>query len=178
MEQYLRYVFLVFIVALSALGLWWKVRDDLATTEQAKKLASSVFHSLADHAADVAYDPAGRDGYVSVYQLRDDVMRDEFSTSRRKKLWKRVEQLVEQNSNVRARLGALDSGDVGRGWKWIGAVRQLEDSVSRSGSRRGSKRFSLPAAADSSPMAEISANGSASGKEIFTRWEDTSRPQF
>jgi hypothetical protein len=132
----------------------------------------------------LAYDPMNtRDGYLSVNQLRDDVLRNEFSSSRRKALWRHVEKLVEQNSNVRTKVGALDTGDVGRGWKWIGAVRSLEDSAERptTGSRRGSSRYSMPQAVSSSPpMVEIvqGVNGDARLKKGFQRWNSGSRPAF
>jgi Man1-Src1p-C-terminal domain len=174
-------------LALSALlvaifGLLQKLKADKAIEQEAKVYASEVFTNLADYAAAVAHEPVNtaRDGFVSVTQLRDDVLRNEFSSSRRKKLWRGVEKLVEQNSNVRTRIGSLDSGDVGRGWKWIGAIRQLDDSDISGGSRRGSGRYSLPPIhaqtpeMTSSPMTEIDIANPVG----FRRWNDASRPQF
>lgn len=66
------------------------------------------------------------EGYVSVAQLRDDVLRDEFSAGRRKKLWERVQRKVEGNANVRPMVRAGRTGDVGRMWEWVGAVGMLE----------------------------------------------------
>jgi hypothetical protein len=89
-----------------------------------------------------------------------------------------VEKKVEVNSNVRSKVGTLDSGDVGRAWKWIGALRALEDGGT--GSRRASSRFSLPSAIGSSPMTEIKKRDtpdSHSGSS-FTRWDESSRPRF
>jgi hypothetical protein len=61
-------------------------------------------------------------------QLRDDVLRDEFSASRRTKLWEKVQKKVETNSNVRSSVRADSNGDVGRVWQWIGAVGAIENS--------------------------------------------------
>jgi hypothetical protein len=61
-------------------------------------------------------------------QLRDDVLRDEFSASRRKKLWEKVQAKVELNSNVRSSVKTDLNGEVGRVWEWIGSVGALENS--------------------------------------------------
>lgn len=170
----------------SALSAAYKVQERTRVKAQAKEIAAQVFEQLADYGAEIANDSSDADGYLSVNQLRDDVLRAEFSTAHRRKVWKEVESIVEQNTNVRARLGALDSGDVGRGWKWIGALRAIEQDGANGasgGSRRTSKRFSMRAL-DSSPMTEVDrslagAHGTpGSGKHTFTRWEDTNRPQY
>ena len=86
-------------------------------------------------------------------QLRDDVLRTEFSAAKRKQVWKRVQEKVEHNANVRAAVREDRSGDVTRMWEWIGPVQLLEDG--RSGGDRGksreSGRFSLGPAFGSSP---------------------------
>jgi hypothetical protein len=153
-----------------------RLKSNAKAREDAKTLAATVFDRLGEHAGYHAASGAG-DGFVGVNQLRDDVLRGEFSSARRKRLWAHVESLVEQNSNVRTKFGALDSGDVGRGWKWIGG------SVAGSGSsRRGSARFSFnpnesAMRQDSSPMTEVDAS-LAGGRRSFTPWDDTKRPQF
>jgi hypothetical protein len=174
---------LLFVIAGIAYP-YYRYKDNQATQQEAKKYAAAVYSSLQEDAAMLAYDPMNtRDGYISVTQLRDDVLRNEFSSSRRKALWRHVEKLVEQNSNVRTKVGTLDTGDVGRGWRWTGAVRSVEDSAERpsTGSRRGSSRYSMPQALSSSPpMAQIGkgANGEARPKEEFRRWDSGSRPAF
>jgi hypothetical protein len=55
-------------------------------------------------------------------QLRDDVLRDEFSAPRRARLWEKVQKKVEANSNVRPMVRESATGDVGRVWEWVGAV--------------------------------------------------------
>lgn len=75
-------------------------------------------------------------------QLRDDVLRDEFSTMRRKTLWEKVQRKVEHNSNVRPMVREGRSGDVGRVWEWVGAIGMLE-SLPPSNDRRKSGRVSF-----------------------------------
>lgn len=139
---------------------------------RAKQLAGFALDSLATQAAWANYygDEPGEDGgtverYIGSAQLRDDVLREEFSASRRKKLWERVQKKVEENANVRSAVREGRSGEVGRVWEWIGAVGALDfgDEDGRAGSRpvsragvgrRKSERFSLGAAryAESSPL--------------------------
>lgn len=78
---------------------------------------------LSEQASLHAMDPASwGENYISMAQLRDDVLRDEFSASRRTKLWEKVQKKVESNSNVRPMVREGRTGDVGRVWEWIGAV--------------------------------------------------------
>lgn len=114
--------------------------------ERAKQLASMALQKLSLQASLHASEPDvfGED-YVSVAQLRDDVLRDEFSATRRKKLWAKVQQKVEHNSNVRPIVRESRSGDVGRTWQWVGAVGRLEspDNSSVIENRRKSGRVSF-----------------------------------
>lgn len=64
---------------------------------------------------------------ISVGQLRDDVLRDEFSDKRRESMWKRVAAVVERNANVRASVREGRAGDVSRVWEWIGSVGLLDE---------------------------------------------------
>lgn len=109
---------------------------------RAKQLASEVFDRLANHAA-LSYQEPGAypERGVSMAQLRDDVLRNEFSSSRRQKLWERVQKKVEFNSNVRAAVRTANSGDVARMWEWIGPMHLIEDG--RSSGKRESGRFSI-----------------------------------
>jgi hypothetical protein len=89
----------------------------------------------------------GQEGWISIGQLRDDVLRDEHSVSRREKIWKRVRAVVEMNANVRARMAEGRSGEVSRVWEWIGAVGgydgRLTPGVSEGWSARREKRVSF-----------------------------------
>lgn len=110
----------------------------------AKELASEVFDRLASHAALSFQEPgAYTERGISMAQLRDDVLRDEFSPSRRQKLWQRVQKKVEFNSNVRAAVRTANSGDVARMWEWIGPMRLIEDGRSSGSGKRGSGRLSI-----------------------------------
>jgi len=66
------------------------------------------------------------ESYISVSQLRDDVLREEFSSKTRQKLWQKVQMKVEGNSNVRSMVREGRSGEVGRVWEWIGALGTIE----------------------------------------------------
>src|ERR1700761_7729652 len=92
------------------------------------------------------------DSFVSVTQMRDSVLRDEFSSARRQRVWRNVEKLVEQNANVRTKVGSLGSGDIGRGWRWIGANGS-------SGSGRRSSMYSRRAEDGSPGMKEATPMG-------------------
>ena len=109
---------------------------------RAKQLASEVFDRLASHAA-LSYQEPGAypERGISMAQLRDDVLRNEFSSSRRQKLWERVQKKVEFNSNIRAAVRTANSGDVARMWEWIGPMHLIEDG--RSSGKRESGRFSI-----------------------------------
>jgi Man1-Src1p-like protein len=131
---------------------------------EAQKLASRVFEELSDFAHGVD------DSFVSVTQLRDSVLRDEFSSARRQRLWGRVEKLVEQNANVRTKVGSLGSGDVGRGWRWIG-------SEGSSGSRRQSAAFNRTPAVEE-VNGHITPSAGYSDQSDFKRWREVEEPKF
>ena len=81
------------------------------------------------------------ESWISVGQLRDDVLRDEFSETRREAVWARVRAVVERNANIRASSRELRGGDVSRVWEWIGSVGLLDDP-GFSGRKTGGKRVS------------------------------------
>lgn len=82
------------------------------------------------------------EAWISVGQLRDDILRDEFDNRRRDVLWNRVGAVIERNANVRASVREGRGGDVSRVWEWIGSVGLTEEpfSARRSG---GVKRVSF-----------------------------------
>ncbi|KAL8873270.1 MAG: hypothetical protein Q9174_001239 [Haloplaca sp. 1 TL-2023] len=82
------------------------------------------------------------ESWISIGQLRDDVLRDEFSAKRREAVWRRVRQVVEMNANVRASERELRGGDVSRVWEWIGSTGLMDDAWAEGG-RRSGVRFSL-----------------------------------
>ncbi|KAK0907599.1 inner nuclear membrane protein enriched at telomere/subtelomere region [Friedmanniomyces endolithicus] len=104
-----------------------RITSGRETEGKAKQLASQALERLSQQAALHAWDPeAYAENYVSVAQLRDDVLRDEFSAGRRKALWEKVQRKVEGNSNVRPMVREGRSGNVGRVWEWVGAVGLIE----------------------------------------------------
>lgn len=131
----------VLLVASGSYGRY-SYKTSRAMEARAKYLASEVFDRLANHAALSHQEPgAYPERGVSMAQLRDDVLRNEFSSSRRKKLWERVQKKVEFNSNVRAAVRTANSGDVARMWEWIGPLQLIDDG--RGSGKRESGRFSI-----------------------------------
>jgi len=59
--------------------------------------------------------------YLSSIQLRDLVLQDEHSVPTRRRLWEKVERVVESNANVRANLEEIEGGDETRVWRWVGS---------------------------------------------------------
>ncbi|KAF8797989.1 hypothetical protein BYT27DRAFT_7203679 [Phlegmacium glaucopus] len=60
--------------------------------------------------------------YLSSIQLRDLVLQGETSVHTRRRLWERVERIVESNANVRANLEEIEGGDETRVWRWVGST--------------------------------------------------------
>lgn len=118
-----------------------------------------------------------RENYISVAQLRDDVLRDEFSASRRKKLWEKVQRKVEGNANVRPMVREGRAGDIGRVWEWVGAIGYLESPSGETGNRRKSGRVSF-APMDDNHLIEPSEDFSESAlqrtgsKSKISKWEE------
>ncbi|CAO2654142.1 Nn.00g108750.m01.CDS01 [Neocucurbitaria sp. VM-36] len=168
LERYLlQIVMIVFLIATGSYGKY-AITNSRAMEARAKQLASDAFDRLANQAA-LSYQEPGAypEKGISMAQLRDDVLRNEFSSSRRQKLWERVQKKVEFNSNIRAAVRTTNSGDVARMWEWIGPIKLLEDG--RSSGKRESGRFSLGMGSSPPPT----------GKEMkeVQKW-DESRPIY
>jgi len=143
------------------------LRDDNA---RVPLLVSTTLDKLATQAA-LYTQGAAPEAWISVGQLRDDVLRDEFSAKRRENLWKRVKAVVEMNANVRASVREGRGGEVSRVWEWIGSVGLIEDTWGVS-SRRDSSRPSLGLVGGSSP---VPVEG---GREMEQRRWDEGRPVY
>ncbi|KAL8930484.1 MAG: hypothetical protein Q9208_000668 [Pyrenodesmia sp. 3 TL-2023] len=116
------------------------VRNDHA---RVPALVSTTLDRLATQAA--LYNRGDiPESWISIGQLRDDVLRDEFSAKRREALWRRVRDVVEMNANVRASERELRGGDVARVWEWVGNLGIVDDAWAEGG-RRSGVRFSLGA---------------------------------
>lgn len=98
-------------------------------------LVATTLDRLATQAALHARGDAS-EAWISVGQLRDDVLRDIFSDKRRESMWKRVRAIVERNANVRASVREGRGGDVSRVWEWIGSIGLIDEPYS---DRRRSK---------------------------------------
>lgn len=121
------------------------------------------------------------ENYISVAHLRDDVLRDEFRSDKRNKLWEKVQKKVEGNANVRPMVREARSGDVARVWEWVGAVGLLENSPGEDGGgarRRKSGRVSFADEGDLSSSRMIEGS-SMNGGEVsnvsegkLQRWQE------
>ncbi|ERF69467.1 hypothetical protein EPUS_07282 [Endocarpon pusillum Z07020] len=110
------------VVILSSIYARHKVTTYRSATAQIPTLVNTTLDRLATQAALVA-DGRVSEGFISVGQLRDDVLRSTFSKEERERIWAGVKRVVEQNSNVRAgnREGER-TGEWSRVWEWIGPV--------------------------------------------------------
>lgn len=66
-------------------------------------------------------DPKSTYPYIAISHLRDDILINEFNTDQRNKLWNKVREVVENNSNIRTRLAEIN-GEWIRAWEWIGTI--------------------------------------------------------
>lgn len=116
------------------------------------------------------------ESWISVGQLRDDILRDEFSDKRRESLWKRVGAVVERNANVRASVREGRGGDVSRVWEWIGSVGLLDESWSGGRGSGGGKRVSFGGLVDDDvPNGQATRNA---GEMVEQRKWDEGRPVY
>ncbi|KAH7064828.1 sister chromatid separation protein-like protein [Macrophomina phaseolina] len=121
---------LIGVLAMSGMLLYsrsaWVASTE--TEKRAKLLATFALDQLKMQAAYHAQDSYRYpESFISMSQLRDDILRDEFSARRRQKLWERVQKKVEQNSNVRPSVRENRAGDVSRVWEWVGAIGAIEN---------------------------------------------------
>lgn len=140
------------------------------TTARARvpELVKLTLDRLAIQAALHAQDPrAVPEPWISAAQLRDDVLRDEFSPRRREELWKRVRTVVEMNANVRASVREGRGGEVSRVWEWIGSVGAIEDGGGGSAGRARS-RLSLGAPGSASSTSPAPSSRALAAPEDLT----------
>ena len=143
-------------------------------TARVPALVAAALDRLATQAARF---PRGETGesWISVGQLRDDVLRDEFSDTRRASIWKRVEAVVERNANVRASVREGRGGDMSRVWEWIGSVELIEEPWSSGRSSDHRERVSF-----GGPVTEVTSDGPTVpyGAEAMQRKWDEGRPVY
>ncbi len=113
----------ILILAVSAIGyLRKRVVDYQQATAQIPALVATTLDRLATQAA-LAADGRVSEGFISIGQLRDDVLRAVLSASERERVWKGVRAIVEGNANVRAASREdARTGELSRVWEWIGPV--------------------------------------------------------
>ena len=162
---------MIAVGALAYVRAWFANRR--ADRARVPALVTSTLDRLATQAA-LHEKGATSEPWISAGQMRDDVLRDEFSAARREAIWKQVRAIVEMNANVRASVREGRAGEVSRVWEWIGSVQQLEDG----GYKRG--RYSLPPqgngrreVGDISPLVEGGA-----GEMVERRHWDEGRPIY
>lgn len=146
----------------------------IATAAAVPNLVSLTLDRLSAQAALHAQDKGTfPEPWISIGQLRDDVLRDEHSISKREALWARVRKIVEMNANIRSSQREGRSGEISRVWEWIGAVGPIESPDGDRG-RRKSGRVSWGTYGDaSSPV-----SGTDAGPEsVQAKWEE-SRPIY
>ena len=160
------------IITLSGVALLYGrslILTSRSDTARVPSLVATALDRLATQAALHARGDAA-ESWISVGQLRDDVLRDEFSDRRRESMWTRVRAVVERNANVRASVREGRGGDVSRVWEWVGSVNLLEDATWSGG---GQNRMSIV------PDVGASAIRVEDGRKIIERrkW-DEGRPVY
>lgn len=173
-----RYRLSLSLITLLILGLLYVrslIRTSRNDTARVPSLVATTLDRLTTQAALYTRGDA-TESWISVGQLRDDVLRDEFSDKRRASIWRRVSAVVERNANVRASVREGRGGDVSRVWEWIGSVGLLDESWSGGRGSSAGKRVSFGGLPESG-----TPNGSAtpSGGEMVERrkW-DEGRPVY
>lgn len=148
-------------------------------TARVPSLVSTTLDRLATQAA--LYDRGDApESWISIGQLRDDVLRDEHSAKRREAMWKRVRDVVEMNANVRASERELRAGDVSRVWEWIGNLGIVDDGWAAEGGRRSGVRFSLgdQRRDSTTPNGRSMVDGRGGHEMVDSRRWDEARPIY
>ena len=159
-----------------------RILTSRADTARVPSLVATTLDRLATQAALHARGDAA-EGWISVGQLRDDVLRDVFSEKRRESMWTCVRAIVERNANVRASVREGRGGDVSRVWEWIGSIGFIEEPYldrRRSGGKRvsfgGLVEDGTPSGRPLNP--EQGDGGSASNGMVESRKWDEGRPIY
>ncbi|CAG8973097.1 hypothetical protein HYALB_00007574 [Hymenoscyphus albidus] len=139
------------------------LRSRAAVNSTVPKLVSLTLERLASQASLHAQDSdAFPENWISIGQLRDDVLRDQHSLAKREAVWTKVRKVVEMNSNVRSSQRESRSGEISRVWEWIGAV-----SGPASGERRKSGRASYGAYDTADESSDVPASKWQEGRPIY-----------
>lgn len=167
----------IFLLALAAYARN-RILNARSDTARVPTLVATTLDRLATQAAIHARGDAA-ESWISVGQLRDDVLRDEFSDSRRESMWTRVRAIVERNANVRASVREGRGGDVSRVWEWIGSVGLLDEPWSGNRRSGGGKRVSFGGVLDEgTPDGRASPLEGARREMVEQRKWDEGRPIY
>ena len=154
-----------------------RVQKYRAGTKQIPQLVDIALDRLATQAA-LKEDGRMSESFISVGQLRDDVLRNVFSSSERERVWAGVRRIVEANSNIRAatREGAK-TGEWSRVWEWIGPVNLAPGLEGRRSG--GSMKDEREIEAEFSGLSEGTGQGQTSGEASrgARKW-DEGRPIY
>ncbi|MCJ1413745.1 inner nuclear membrane protein enriched at telomere/subtelomere region [Xylographa parallela] len=122
------------LAALGTLALYvrTRIRRHRADAARVPALVASTLDRLATQAALHARG-AQPEPFISAGQMRDDVLREEFSLARRDALWSKVRFVVEMNANVRASVKEGRRGEISRVWEWIGSTMAEEERLELEG---------------------------------------------
>ncbi|OLL26462.1 Inner nuclear membrane protein SRC1 [Neolecta irregularis DAH-3] len=101
------------LLAVVGAGIWRCSAQRRLENGRVRMLVRDVYARLAQKRRD-----GTQTGAISVAQLRDAVLA-EMDIKQRRRLWQAVQQIVEDNANVRARQVEL-RGEITRVWEWVG----------------------------------------------------------
>lgn len=121
------------------------------------------------------------EAWISVGQLRDDILRDEFSAKRREAIWKQVKAVVEMNANIRVSVRESRGGEISRVWEWIGSLGVLGEEAWSGGRKSGAGRASYGSGGglvDNGIVNSSPADGGARGEMVEQRKWDEGRPIY
>lgn len=159
------------LLAVSYLYAKHHISSRKAASAAIPNLVALTLERLALQATLHAQDKEGvPENWISIGQLRDDILRSEHSLRKREAIWQNVKRVVEMNSNVRASQREGRNGEISRVWEWIGALGDLESSERR----RKSGRVSWGVYDErSSPV-----SGSDGGPEVVQQKWQEGRPIY
>lgn len=100
-------------------GLYRRRQNSLERKRVAELVDTALEQLRRQETAHYTDPITNRQPYLSPLHLRDLILRDEHSVAARKRLWDKVERVVENNANVRVNNEEMQ-GDEVRVWRWIG----------------------------------------------------------
>lgn len=119
-------LYLALFAALLATIQWLRHRLQTGRIRQGqtKELYASTLNRLEEFKRNsLQEDGKNQEGFLSISQLRDDILRHESSEKVKKRIWSTVAKMVESNTNVRTRQAKV-KGEWSRVWEWVGTVKQ------------------------------------------------------